>query len=117
MSEPKVLHLTLKKKWFDMVASGEKKEEYREYKPYWKKRLFNYELKDFGYLVSEKKFDIVEFRNGYSKDSPNVKVKCERVCVDSKGNPEWGFDSESPRLTIVIKLGDIITEQQKEGTK
>lgn len=26
----KVLHLTLKKKWFDMIASGEKKEEYRE---------------------------------------------------------------------------------------
>lgn len=28
------LHLTLKKKWFDMVLSGEKKEEYREIKPY-----------------------------------------------------------------------------------
>jgi hypothetical protein len=26
----KVLHLTLKKKWFDMIASGEKPEEYRE---------------------------------------------------------------------------------------
>ena len=26
----KILHLTLKKKWFDMIASGEKKEEYRE---------------------------------------------------------------------------------------
>jgi hypothetical protein len=30
-----VLHLTLKKKWFDMVLSGEKTEEYREIKPYW----------------------------------------------------------------------------------
>lgn len=39
MTEPKILHLTLKKKWFDMIASGEKKEEYREIKPYWVDRL------------------------------------------------------------------------------
>ena len=35
----KTLHLTLKKKWFDMIASGKKKEEYREIKPYWFERL------------------------------------------------------------------------------
>jgi hypothetical protein len=35
----RVLHLTLKKKWFDMIASGEKKEEYREDKEYWRRRL------------------------------------------------------------------------------
>lgn len=34
-----VLHLTLKKKWFDFIASGEKKEESREIKPYWDSRL------------------------------------------------------------------------------
>lgn len=37
----KVLHLTLKKKWFDMIESGEKKEEYREIKPYWIRKLVN----------------------------------------------------------------------------
>ena len=26
----KTLHLVLKSKWYDMIASGEKKEEYRE---------------------------------------------------------------------------------------
>ena len=26
----KILHLTLNKKWFDMILLGEKKEEYRE---------------------------------------------------------------------------------------
>ena len=35
----KILHLTLKKKWFDMILSGEKTDEYREIKPYWTKRL------------------------------------------------------------------------------
>ncbi len=28
------LHLTLKKNWFDLILSGEKKEEYREIKHY-----------------------------------------------------------------------------------
>lgn len=39
----KTLHLVLKAKWYDMIASGEKKEEYREVKPYWEKRLLDYE--------------------------------------------------------------------------
>lgn len=34
-----ILHLTLTKKWFDMILSGEKKEEYREIKGFWSKRL------------------------------------------------------------------------------
>ena len=35
----KVLTLTIDKQWFDMVVSGEKKEEYRIIKGYWAKRL------------------------------------------------------------------------------
>ena len=35
----KTLHLTLNKKWFDMIAAGVKKEEYRSIKTYWIKRL------------------------------------------------------------------------------
>ncbi len=41
----KILKLTLKKKWFDLILSGDKKEEYREIKPYWVRRLFqHYEI-------------------------------------------------------------------------
>ena len=36
-----MLILPIKKKWFDMIASGEKKEEYREIKPYYNKCLGN----------------------------------------------------------------------------
>lgn len=39
----KTLDLVLKGKWYDMIASGEKTEEYREIKPYWEKRLLDYE--------------------------------------------------------------------------
>jgi hypothetical protein len=39
--EAKILKLTLNKKWFDMILSREKKEEYREVKWHWIKRLTN----------------------------------------------------------------------------
>ena len=35
----KTLTLSLKKKWFDMIKSGEKKEEYRECSEYWISRF------------------------------------------------------------------------------
>lgn len=37
----KVLHLSVSKQWFDMIKTGEKKEEYREIKHYWRTRLFD----------------------------------------------------------------------------
>ena len=36
-----MLILPIKKKWFDMILSGEKKEEYREIKPYYTTRFAN----------------------------------------------------------------------------
>lgn len=60
-----MLHLTLHKKWFDAIAKGEKLEEYREKKPYWKKRL---EGLDFPLMVI--------FRNGYHKAAPEMGVWC-----------------------------------------
>lgn len=37
----KVLKLTLKKMWYDLILLGVKQEEYREIKEYWLKRLFD----------------------------------------------------------------------------
>lgn len=34
-----MLILPIKKKWFDMILLGQKKEEYREIKPYWTTRF------------------------------------------------------------------------------
>lgn len=36
-----MLVLPIKKKWFDMIACGEKKEEYRKIKRYWITRFNN----------------------------------------------------------------------------
>lgn len=44
----KVLDLPLMFKWYDMIDIGEKREEYREIKPYWEKRLLDYKgLSDY----------------------------------------------------------------------
>ena len=34
----KTLHLVLKHKWYDMIARGEKKEEYRSISSFWLKK-------------------------------------------------------------------------------
>ena len=50
----KVLTLTISKKWFDMILSGEKTEEYMWIKPYWVARLFqcNSNIFDVRYIAS-----------------------------------------------------------------
>ena len=57
-----VLPLVLKGRWYRMIESGEKREEYRDLTRYWHERLlrFNREL-----LHSGKK-PVVEFRHGYA---------------------------------------------------
>lgn len=89
----KILHLTLKKKWFDMIASGHKTEEYREIKPYWQKRL------KLGY-----NYDAVSFRNGYSADAPKMLVECKGVFT-GHGVLAWGALKDP---VYIIKLGAIL---------
>ena len=97
MTELTVLDLTIKKKWFDMIASGEKKEEYREMKPYWDARLI-----EDGYYFRH--FDLVKFRNGYKKDSPYIILDCLEI-QEGHGNPNWG--AEVGKMYYIIKLGSI----------
>lgn len=105
----KVLHLTLKKRWFDMIASGEKKEEYREIKMYWATRLQGGFPSTFGIDRSVsadfKEYDYIHFRDGYNRPrTMNVEFK---GCHIHTGKPEWG--AEFGKEYFVIKLGDIIT--------
>lgn len=78
-----MLVLPIKKKWFDMIVNGEKKEEYREIKTYYDNR-FNGFLKINKYATA---FDIV-FRNGYKYNSPSV--KCKVTVSKGTGKEEWG---------------------------
>lgn len=60
-NECAVLPLVLKGKWYDMIASGEKKEEYRDAKLYWQKRIANK-----AYIANDKPI-VVAFSRGYKK--------------------------------------------------
>lgn len=90
-----MLTLPIKKKWFDMIKSGEKKEEYREIKPYYKSRFFNEYKKNNNNLC----FYVI-FRNGYRKDSP--KIKCYISLYLKTGKPEWG--AELNKAYFVLKI-------------
>jgi len=96
----KTLHLILKKKWFDLILSGEKKEEYREIKDYWQKRLCGSDPDDQGFYY----FDTITFTNGYAKDAPRFVIDLIDIRVDS-GNPKWG--AEEGVKYFVLTLGDI----------
>ena len=97
----RILHLTLKKKWFDFIKTGEKKLEYREDKPYWRKRL----LDDKGF---PKMFDIVRFRNGYAKNSPVVDVEFKSILCLNKRWLEPQHGEVLPENVFAIHLGKVL---------
>ena len=59
----KVLHLTLHRKWFDAIASGQKREEYID-------RTADRQKRIKGHKHTE-----MHFRNGYRKDAPFIRVE------------------------------------------
>jgi hypothetical protein len=91
---PRVLRLTLKKRWFDMIASGEKKEEYREIKDWIISRLHG------------KSYDVVEFSNGYGAHVPKITVEY-LGWGNGIGRAEWGATPMKP--TIIIRLGRVLS--------
>lgn len=103
----RILHLTLKKQWFDMIASGVKKEEYREIKDYWIKRLKDMSIKEpFHAFIP---YDKIVFKNGYAKNAPTIVVEYKGIRI-GYGNKEWGADDE---VCFCIKLGDILYDSTK----
>ena len=90
----KILHLTLKKKWFDMILSGEKKEEYRDVKQYWIDRL-----------KLSKQYDVIKFKNGYSKNARQMVVEF-KGCEIGSAVHEWSDGWQGQ--VFIIKLGNIL---------
>lgn len=102
-----MLTLPIKKKWFDMILSGEKREEYREIKSYWTKRLLKTDIDfDIKKLQEQLKKEnsyldkTVIFRNGYSNNSPSI--KCMVSINIGYGKEEWG--AEPGKLYYVLKI-------------
>ncbi len=105
-----MLVLPIKKQWFDMILSGEKKEEYRDIKPYYTKRFLHRgllkEVVDVRSPQKEPKIvndgqNYILFRNGYSATSPSFEALVS-ISI-GKGNPNWGAEPGIKYYVLHIK--------------
>ena len=88
-----ILYLTIKRQWFEMIASGEKLEEYREIKDYWTRRLV------------WRHHDAVHFRNGFRASSPTMMFELLWIDVGN-GDPAWG--APVGREVYILRLGKML---------
>lgn len=116
----KLLHLPLKAKWYEMIESGIKIEEYREIKPHWVQRLTRYGNDTLnGRLYAEfmstspevLKYNIeqglmcfadythIKFSYGYTGRTMMFEIDSISIGI---GIPEWGAPNKD---VFVIKLG------------
>lgn len=82
------LYLPLKSKWYNMIESGIKKDEYREKKPYWAKRLI------------DRNYKYVTFSYGYTQRRMTFKYEGYELGL---GKKEWGAPDEE---VFIIHFGE-----------
>lgn len=127
----KTLDLVLKRKWYEMIDSGEKTEEYREIKPYWANRILYHiplGIKEYWQNVLDGAFTFVKdnpgrfdlhnllvrnfgtrgythvtFHLGYAKNRPSMTFAIKEIVID-EGKEEWG--ALPGETYFVIKLGE-----------
>ena len=88
----KPLHLTLHCQWFEAIARGDKREEYRAQSPHWR-RMFGSLLPGLPLPWSE-----IHFRNGYGQNRPWMRVELLGITTGTwEGAPCY-----------VLKLGRIL---------
>ena len=101
-----MLILPIKKKWFDMILKKEKLEEYREIKPYYTSRFNNMMGKDIKIENNKVVFNVI-FRNGYSKNSPQMTCKC--FLRIGTGKQSWG--AEQGKEYYILEILEILEVQ------
>lgn len=116
--KPATLDLVLKVRWYEMIESGEKREEYRKIGDFWSKRLIvspNTEKRNNGVPTPShgdvlnccgaafRKFAFVRFHRAYTSTTMTFAVDGIEI---GEGNPEWG--AIPGEKYFVIKLGNRI---------
>jgi hypothetical protein len=112
------IHLNLKSVWFDLILSGEKKEEYREIKPYFQ----SFFCKSYLQLANGckhkncpncnwlpkgfKNYKTITFSNGYAKNRRQFVIELLSIRIDF-GKLEWGANPN--QKYFVLQLGNIIS--------
>lgn len=111
-NKPRILDLSLCYKWYDMIESGEKTEEYREIKDYWLHRL-TYIVRIFGEInerdaAFRKNYKYICFHRGQGgKQTMLFEYKGFKIGV---GNPAWGAPKD--KKVFIIKLGKRIDKKE-----
>ncbi len=119
----KTLHLVLKRKWWDKIASGEKKEEYRDVCHYWAIRLLDRQYRwysqnidypndfidwlCFGLAhndIAFRSYENVCFHLGYTNNTMTFKITSMNVMYGEVCRQDWG--AEPNKYYFVIKLGE-----------
>lgn len=110
------LHLPMKKVWYDMIKSGEKKEEYRELKSHWSSRIGTWlrahnenptTTKPVIWEATGKMMPILFF-NGYHKNAPSFIGYCDRIEYREEAkHPEWGECEYKNALHFVFRIDHI----------
>ena len=130
------LTLPLKKKWFDLIKAGVKKEEYREIKPYYEKRLLDYKaIKADAQALAFKRyilripydvckdyprgFDTLVFTLGYPKaDDAERRLVFKNPSIRiGEGNPEWGAEAGVQYFVITWEEALVTEEQNIEARR
>jgi hypothetical protein len=120
--DKKKLRLNLIKKWFNMIFSGKKPEEYREITVYYISQLFNWKKTQFSreefveaLLLDEswpwlhlKDFDDkIVFDNGYAKLNRRPSFAIDWINLDVReGSKEWG--AVPGKMYFVFVLGEVL---------
>lgn len=72
-----MLILPIKSKWFNMILSGDKQEEYREIKPYYTTRFKKiFEMYPNSNIPTGLDKQLIGFRNGYGSSRPQFTAVC-----------------------------------------
>jgi len=98
-----ILNLTIAKRWFDMIVSGEKREEYRTASNRQVANVYHRAIK-YNCLDGA---PLMVLRAGYRMDSPALAV--EVVGMDIRGahevrHPEWGERRGEARIVIALGI-------------
>lgn len=92
------LYLQIKRKWFDKIVTGNKKEDYRGTGEYYQNRLFD--------IFPENKYSEVVFVNGYRRDAPTARLELLGVEIRNRRiHPDLG-EPDGPHF--VIRLGNVL---------
>ena len=98
-----ILNLTIRRKWLDMIASGEKREEYRRAN---NAQVANVWHRWFNGLPDD---TVAVLRAGYTMRSPAVVVEVAGMALRGARvvrHPEWGEERGVARF--VLELGRVL---------